>query len=312
MEATDALAFPVIEATTHPEGHGVIVVQGTETQIDSTNHEETRSRIVELAAEHAATLGRPVKMTTHGTEGTFHVIVDPTGTVKEDENAPKQQQPRRAAPEPAPEAIIPAPTIRAVEPIAEERTEAAADAWVRDGNAPAPRSRREARHSFLVTETVEKPASRGLRGMATRAGIRMSPGEAERQERLDERAVSQHWPGQRTIAIVNGKGGAGKTPSTICLSAVFARYGGAGVLAWDNNQTRGTLGWRTEPGAHDARSSNCSPRQTASSGPAHSPRISHTSCTTRPATSSTCCDQSPWHSPRNSASSPMTSIPSTP
>src|SRR5690606_168852 len=23
------------------------------------------------------------------------------------------------------------------------------------------------------------------------------------------------------------------------------------VLAWDNNQTRGTLGWRTETGAHD-------------------------------------------------------------
>lgn len=50
---------------------------------------------------------------------------------------------------------------------------------------------------------------------------------------------------------MNGKGGAGKTPATVLLSAVFAQYGGAGVLAWDNNQTRGTLGWRTETGAHD-------------------------------------------------------------
>ncbi|SJM45307.1 ATPases involved in chromosome partitioning-like [Actinomycetales bacterium JB111] len=33
---------------------------------------------------------------------------------------------------------------------------------------------------------------------------------------------------------------------------MLARYGGAGVLAWDNNQTRGTLGWRTEQGPHDA------------------------------------------------------------
>ena len=32
---------------------------------------------------------------------------------------------------------------------------------------------------------------------------------------------------------------------------MFARYGGAGVLAWDNNQTRGTLGWRTEQGPHN-------------------------------------------------------------
>src|SRR5690606_31104684 len=46
--------------------------------------------------------------------------------------------------------------------------------------------------------------------------------------------------------------GAGKTPSTVLLAAVFARYGGAGVLTWDNNQTRGTLGWRTEQGPHEA------------------------------------------------------------
>ncbi len=64
--------------------------------------------------------------------------------------------------------------------------------------------------------------------------------------------MSQHWPGPRTIAIVNGKGGAGKTPTTVLLSAIFALYGGAGVLAWDNNQTRGTLGWRTEQGPHEA------------------------------------------------------------
>jgi MinD-like ATPase involved in chromosome partitioning or flagellar assembly len=35
------------------------------------------------------------------------------------------------------------------------------------------------------------------------------------------------------------------------LSAVFARHGGGNVLAWDNNDTRGTLGWRTEQGDYD-------------------------------------------------------------
>ena len=86
----------------------------------------------------------------------------------------------------------------------------------------------------------------------SRIGLQMAPSAAERNERADVQAVSQHWPGPRTIAVVNGKGGAGKTPSTILLSAAFARYGGAGVLAWDNNQTRGTLGWRTEQGPHEA------------------------------------------------------------
>ncbi|MFI2363870.1 hypothetical protein [Promicromonospora sp. NPDC019610] len=116
----------------------------------------------------------------------------------------------------------------------------------------APRSRREARQSFLTHQQDEDPATQGFRGMLTRMGIRVGPSESERAERADERAVSQHWPGPRTISMVNGKGGAGKTPSTVLLAAVFAQFGGAGVVTWDNNQTRGTLGWRTEQGPHES------------------------------------------------------------
>lgn len=110
----------------------------------------------------------------------------------------------------------------------------------------------ETRASFLTHEQTDQPAGHGWRGALARLGLRMEPSESERAERADEQAVSQHWPGQRTIAVVNGKGGVGKTPTTVVLSAVFARYGGAGVLAWDNNQTRGTLGWRTEQGPHES------------------------------------------------------------
>ncbi len=75
--------------------------------------------------------------------------------------------------------------------------------------------------------------------------------EAQRAEAADQALVSKHWPGPKTIAVVNGKGGSGKTPTTALLAAVFARYGGGGVIAWDNNDTRGTLGWRTAGGGHD-------------------------------------------------------------
>lgn len=110
----------------------------------------------------------------------------------------------------------------------------------------------QARRSFIAPERVEEPATRGWRGALSRAGLRVKPNAQERSEREDQVAVAQHWPGPRTIAVVNGKGGANKTPTTILTAAVFARYGGAGVLAWDNNQTRGTLGWRTEQGPHEA------------------------------------------------------------
>ena len=122
-----------------------------------------------------------------------------------------------------------------------------ADSAVSDDEVPMP-----PRRSFLDEQSLEEPARQGWRGLLTNLGWRIPPGAAERAERADVQAVSQHWPGPRTISVVNGKGGAGKTPTTILLAAILARYGGAGVLAWDNNQTRGTLGWRTEQGPHDA------------------------------------------------------------
>jgi MinD-like ATPase involved in chromosome partitioning or flagellar assembly len=113
-------------------------------------------------------------------------------------------------------------------------------------------TRRPERQSFLKHEQTEQPATKGWRGVLVKMGMRVPPNAQERAERDDLHAVSQHWAGPRTIAVVNGKGGAGKTPTTINLAAVFARNGGAGVLAWDNNQTRGTLGWRTERGPHES------------------------------------------------------------
>ena len=148
--------------------------------------------------------------------------------------APQQQPVKAQEPQPAQSQQPPRTTAPSAAPASNEATASAV------------------RKSFLVQETAEEPAKRGVRGGLTRMGMRVAPSAAERAERADEQAVSQHWPGPRTIAVVNGKGGAGKTPTTILLSAVLARYGGAGVLAWDNNQTRGTLGWRTEQGPHES------------------------------------------------------------
>ncbi|WOF22704.1 ATPase [Microbacterium betulae] len=107
------------------------------------------------------------------------------------------------------------------------------------------------RSSFLHGSARTEPAQTGWRGLLRRAGVELPPSEAELAVRADEHAVSQHWPGPRKIAVVNAKGGTGKTPATVFLSSVFARLGGVGVLAWDNNHTRGTLGWRTEQAEHD-------------------------------------------------------------
>ena len=166
-------------------------------------------------------------------------------------------------PEPATEAVAePAPVVPQPEAVAPESpTPVAAPSAEQESpavtEAPAPavvteRPAGPARRSFIEEETAAARAERGMRGALNKVGFRFAPNAAEASERADIARVSQHWSGPRTIAIVNGKGGASKTPNTAMLSAVFARNGGSGVLAWDNNETRGTLGWRTEQGQHEA------------------------------------------------------------
>lgn len=119
---------------------------------------------------------------------------------------------------------------------------------------------RHARQSFIAADTAEDPATLGLRGALSRSGVRMKPSRREQSQRDDIGLVSQHWLGPRTVAVANPKGSANKTPTALCLSAVFGRYGGGGVLAWDNNETRGTAAWRTRPGPHEATVLDLLPR----------------------------------------------------
>ncbi|MGQ1799137.1 AAA family ATPase [Kocuria oceani] len=116
----------------------------------------------------------------------------------------------------------------------------------------APGSRRESLPSFVDRPEVDAPAQRGWRGALNQLGLHLAPSAAELSQRQDEAAVSAHWAGPRTIAVLNPKGGAGKTPTVICLAAVFARLSGGGVLAWDNNNSLGSLGWRTFDAGHEA------------------------------------------------------------
>ncbi|MFI6078695.1 MinD/ParA family protein [Actinoplanes sp. NPDC051343] len=49
-----------------------------------------------------------------------------------------------------------------------------------------------------------------------------------------------------TVMVANPKGGAAKTPTSLVAAATLGFYRGGYTLAWDNNETRGTLGMRAE------------------------------------------------------------------
>ena len=243
----DVPAIPVITALVRTDATGELTVDGTTETLQADDSARVSEEILSRVSALAGELGRPVRLTTVDDQGSWPLIVHPDGNVESGGDpvltsaAPEPMPERAPAPAPAPAPAAEAARIPAPPQPTREPTSAPAEAA-----PPTPKTRA----SFLTEETRPVPATRGWRGAIAKTGIRVKPSRKELAERSDTHAVSQHWPGPRTIAVVNGKGGANKTPTTAMLAAVFARNGGAGVLAWDNNETRGTLGWRTEQGTH--------------------------------------------------------------
>ncbi|QWF20303.1 hypothetical protein KM427_15040 [Nocardioides sp. LMS-CY] len=97
------------------------------------------------------------------------------------------------------------------------------------------------------------PATWGWRGTTRRwTGGLVNPrmGAEERSYVDDRRTIQRDFDGPRTIAFINPKGGAAKTTGVLVAGFTFGTVRGGGVVAWDNNETRGTLGMRGTRSTH--------------------------------------------------------------
>ncbi len=280
LASENATAVRDVQVQLIDGGPSSITMDGTVQPLRASGIEDARKEALKRLTDIAAHLGSSVNVTSAEPDGTYGFIVTPEGsthlpsekkppstptpvprpapaTASTPASAPvKPSAPVPEMPHPRPTSIpVPAPpahdtaSSRQVKPTPEhgQQDGAGQDRQLTRMELKAQRRR----ESLLEKISGNAPATQGLRGVANIMGLSLPPSPAELTERADIAKVSQHWPGLRTIAIVNGKGGSGKTPTTILLSAVLARYGGGGVIAWDNNSTRGTLGWRTEQADHD-------------------------------------------------------------
>lgn len=253
--------FPNITATFLGSDNVEVTVLGVSHMFDTDHAGDARTKALTFLWDVAqgADLNRPVRVNTRtadsGDSGVL--IVTPEGRYYDETNpntssaiAPTVTQEPAPAPGAGSQPGAPiAPDLTGQKPAAEPQTaQTATPSMVAGPGEP----RHHERRSFIDVSTTVEPARQGWRGTLNRLGARIGPGPAEQDWREDASDAEQHWPGPRTIAITNPKGGSAKTSSTVLLSALLARYGGAGVLAWDNNETRGTLAWRTEQGAHNA------------------------------------------------------------
>lgn len=270
--------------------HAILTTDTEQTEVTCTAGEQLIDQVIEHLVRRARRDGTRLIAQTDDAPPTW-LAVDPTGTVTPldhqpepipaDPKAPNTPQTGLKAPSadtgtavPAPESALASTAARpesAARPTAHRPnpfTTTAPTSTPTSGSsapaavapqqaaapvAPAAPTRRSLRETtFLVPDTTTEPAGRGWRAALNNLGLRIPPSMAELAEREDVRMVSQHWPGPRTVAVVNRKGGANKTPTVALLSAVLARHGGGPVLAWDNNESQGTLAWRTEQGPHTA------------------------------------------------------------
>ncbi|MCL2091969.1 MAG: chromosome partitioning protein [Micrococcales bacterium] len=150
--------------------------------------------------------------------------------------APKYAEPEYAEPD-YPAAPEPAghPADGSADPAAEPSDGEAEQTSL--GELLAPRRRRQ-----------QAVATQGLRAWVRRLTFGLlspRPGEAERRHLAATEAVRRPLDGPRTVVVVNPKGGAHKTTATLMLAATLGQQRGGYSLAWDNNETHGTLGWRS-------------------------------------------------------------------
>ena len=115
-------------------------------------------------------------------------------------------------------------------------------------------------HPELSSEWTYRPAEQPLadrptpaqwgwrRRVRTATGglVSLPPGHDEQDHREALSVIRSTLPGSRTIVVANEKGGAGKTPTALILSALLAEQRREPVVAWDVNELRGTLGRRAE------------------------------------------------------------------
>lgn len=228
-----------------------VTLDGRAEPVHTAGGEDVRHAIVRRATDEARRSGTPVELVTSGDRGDHHLLVAPDGQLTP------------IAP-PAPASAPPARRgdVRRDESHGEEVSEPAPQLSSADPGEVAA-AEPTVRPTFLAPAGEVTVSATGWRGALARLGISLPPSAAERRRAEWTATVSRQWAGCRTIAVANGKGGVGKTMTTAMLASVYAREGGGNVLAWDNNDTRGTLGWRTEQGQYDTTLRDLLPEATA-------------------------------------------------
>ena len=158
-------------------------------------------------------------------------------------------------PQPVDQPVTPQPPVAAEPPATPQPPVTTPEPAVTEAAEP------EVRRFMTATDFLDRradqvergPARWGWRGRVRRwTGGAVSPqmGRAELEHEQQRRSIQRDFAGPRTVAFLNPKGGAAKTTGVLVAGYTFGTVRGGGVVAWDNNETRGTLGIRGTRSSH--------------------------------------------------------------
>jgi MinD-like ATPase involved in chromosome partitioning or flagellar assembly len=114
----------------------------------------------------------------------------------------------------------------------------------RGGNSDRP----SAEDLITARSKGERQKVKANSGLRKAFGLGPSSKELLERDRIDR--IARPLNGRKTIMVINTKGGGGKTLVTLMLASYLGRYRSGSVLAWDNNETEGTLGMRAPSQSH--------------------------------------------------------------
>mgnify|MGYP001346823936 FL=1 len=231
---TDTVAtYPRIVAVVDTPTGGTVSIDGRTTPVEGVDEQAVRKEIHALVTATAIEMHRPVRLTTRDSMGEQQFAVHPDGRMEPLTPLDEASAVSAAAP-----------------PVVDEAPVAA---------APAAMTRAEAKRPTLDDFLQSRPpapvgpATMGWQAVVRRltAGlVSPRPSQFELAHRSAIERAQRSLRGPRTVVVINPKGGAHKTTATLLLAATFGTHRGGSTLAWDNNETRGTLGWRAQPARH--------------------------------------------------------------
>ncbi|MEO3927278.1 chromosome partitioning protein [Micromonosporaceae bacterium B7E4] len=106
------------------------------------------------------------------------------------------------------------------------------------------------RRAVRPADPIAQMGVRAAVNKTTLGLVKLAPGRHEQEIKQDIEMIRRNFGGLRQVTVVNPKGGAGKTVAILLLAMTFGQKRGGYVLAWDNNETQGTLGMRAQQDFH--------------------------------------------------------------